>query len=191
MVPLMRTLILVLCCLSALLSIATAQSRIEAGRAIEIRIQGVPAEEMTRVNNTYPVSEGGYIRMPFIGNVRASGMSPNALAVSIENRYKSAKIYTNPTVQVFASSDETVAQYVVTVGGQVRRPGPVQFQRGLTLYNAVQAAGGATEFGSMYRVKLIRDGRLKQYDLSTTEAKSVEVKPNDTIEVPQKNLLGR
>ncbi len=187
----MKTIYLLILGLLAMTGWADAQSRIQVGRAIEIRIQGVPSEEMQRVNNTYPVSEGGYIRMPFIGNVRAAGMSPNALASSIESRYKSEKIYTNPTVQVFASSDETVAEYIVTVGGQVRRPGPVKYQRGLNLYNAVQAAGGATEFGSMYRVKLIRNGKLRQYDLTETQAKGVLVKPNDTIEVPQKNIIGR
>jgi Periplasmic protein involved in polysaccharide export len=187
----MKTIYLLLFGLLALAGFAHAQSTIEAGRAIEVRIQGVPSEEMSRVNNTYPVSEGGYIRMPFIGNVRAAGLSPNALANSIEARYRSAKIYTDPTVQVFASSDETKAQYIVTVGGYVRRPGPVSYTRGLNLYNAVQAAGGANEFGSMYRVKLIRDGNLRQYNLMETEAKGVLLKPNDTIEVPQKNLFGR
>ncbi|BCX48890.1 hypothetical protein HAHE_27980 [Haloferula helveola] len=187
----MKTIIVLAMLVASVLPVLRAQSTIEAGRAIEIRIQGVPSEEMQRVNNTYPVSEGGYIRMPFIGNVRAAGMSPNTLATSIESRYKSAQIYTNPTVQVFASSDETMAQYIVTVGGQVRRPGPVNYTRGLKLYDAVQAAGGATEFGSMYRVKLIRNGKLVQYDLTETKSKTVEVKPNDTIEVPQKNLFGR
>ncbi|RYD60124.1 MAG: hypothetical protein EOP83_20190 [Verrucomicrobiaceae bacterium] len=49
---------------------------------------------------------------------------------------------------------------VVTIGGQVRRPGPVPFRKDLTIYAAVQAAGGATEFGSMRRVKVIRDGTV-------------------------------
>lgn len=187
----MKQFVFLIIALVGLAGFANAQSTIQVGRAIEIRIQGVPSEEMSRVNNTYPVSESGFIRMPFIGNVKAAGMSPNALATSIESRYRSEGIYTNPTVQVFASSDETVAEYIVTVGGQVRRPGPVKYNRGLTLYQAVQAAGGATEFGSMYRVKLIRNGKLRQYDLMTTDAKGVLVEPNDTVEVPQKNLFGR
>ncbi len=187
----MKTLRLVFLGLLGSVALLQAQSTIQVGRAIEIRIQGVPSEEMSRVNNTYPVSEGGYIRMPFIGNVRAAGLSPNALATSIESRYRSAKIYTNPTVQVFATSDETMVEYVVTLGGQVRSPGPKKYTRGMNLYQAVQAAGGATEFGSMYRVKLIRDGKLRQFDLTETEAKTFLVKPNDTIEVPQKNIFGR
>lgn len=177
--------------LSVLPMVASAQSTIRAGRAIEIRIQGVPTEEMSRVNNTYLVSDAGNIRMPFIGSVRAAGLSGNALAQNIESRYRAAKIYTNPTIQVIMSGEASIEQFVVTVGGFVRSPGPKQYTRGLTLYSALQAAGGANEFGSMYRVKLIRDGRLRQVDLTKTENKTILVQPNDTIEVPQKNLLGR
>jgi polysaccharide export outer membrane protein len=184
-------MIRILFLLAALSASVFGQSKIEIGQAIEIRIQGVPSEEMNRVNNTYPVSESGIIRMPFIGDVRAAGLNPNTLGKRIEARYRSAQIYTQPTVQVFASSDETMVEYVVTVGGEVRRAGPVPYKRGLTLYAAVQSAGGATEFGSIRRVKLLREGKIREYNLREIKAKSVELKPNDTIEVPQKNWLGQ
>ncbi len=187
----MKTFCMYLMVLLAILPAANAQSTISAGRAIEIRILGVPNEEMARVNSTYPVSESGYVRMPFIGSVRAAGLSPNDLAANIESAYKSAQIYTSPTVHVLASSDETLSEYFVTVGGQVRGDGPVKYSRGMTLYQAVSAAGGATEFGSMKRVKLIRNGKQREYDLEETASKGVLVEPNDTIVVPQKNWLGR
>ncbi len=187
----MKSILLLLTALLGLVSAANAQSTIRPGRAIEIRIQGVPNEEMVRVNNTYPVSQSGYIRMPFIGNVHAAGLSSTNLASRIESAYKSAEIYTSPTIQVIVSSDDTVMENVVTVGGQVTAPGPVKFQPGMTLYQAVQAARGATPFGSMYRVKLIRNGKLREYDLTKTQFKGVLVRPNDTIEVPQKNIWGR
>ncbi|RYD46722.1 MAG: hypothetical protein EOP85_06890 [Verrucomicrobiaceae bacterium] len=89
-----------------------------------------------------------------------------------------------------AASEQT--ETVVTIGGQVRRPGPVPFRKDLTIYAAVQAAGGgATEFGSMRRVKVIRDGKVETHDLTKDDTKSVLLQKNDTIEVPQKNLLGR
>ena len=62
--------------------------------------------------------------------------------------------------------------------------------KGLTLYQAIQAAGGATEFGSMKRVKLFRNGRQTLYNLTDSKAMGISVQPNDTIEVPQKNMLG-
>ena len=188
---LMKSLLLILLAITPLLSVANAQTKIRAGRAINIVIQGVPPEEATRINNTYPVSDGGYIRMPFIGTMRAAGLDPSQLAANIEARYKSNKIYTNPTIQVISNSDDTLEEYTVTVGGFVRRPGPVKFTQGMTLYQAVQAGGGATEFGSMYRVRLLRGGKMREVDLTETKNKGIPVTEGDTIEVPQKNLLGR
>ena len=90
-------------------------------------------------------------------------------------------------------SDKPISQTpaVVTVGGQVRRPGPVPYQKNLTIYAAIQAAGGATEFGSMRRVNVIHDGKATTHDLTKVEAKIILTQCDDTIEVPQKNFLGR
>jgi hypothetical protein len=43
----------------------------------------------------------------------------------------------------------------------------------------------------MYRVKLYRAGKMREYDLTQGQSMSVELLPNDTIEVPQKNIWGR
>jgi protein involved in polysaccharide export with SLBB domain len=187
----MKRLLVLFACLAALVQGASAQVSIRAGQAIEIRIQGVPQSEMSLVNNTYPVAEDGTINMPLIGKVRAAGMSPQGLGSSIEHSYKAADIYTHPTIQVIASSDEALAELQVTVGGQVRAPGPVKYTRGLTLYNAVQAARGATEFGAMGRVAVVRGAQRKVYDLRQTKFMNILVEPGDTIEVPQKNWLGQ
>jgi len=80
---------------------------------------------------------------------------------------------------------------VVTVGGQVRSPGPVMYRKKLTVYTAILAARGATEFGAMKRVKVIREGKTTVYDMTDDKQKSVEVKPDDVVEVPQKNFIGR
>lgn len=60
----------------------------------------------------------------------------------------------------------------------------------LTLYQAIQAAGGATEFGSMKRVKLFRKGQQKQYNLTKAQFMHIPLQPEDTIEVPQKTPWG-
>jgi polysaccharide biosynthesis/export protein VpsN len=187
----MNRILLLIACLFAFAGFASAQVTIASGQAIEIRISGVPQEEMSIVNNTYPVSEQGTIRLPFIGSVRAAGLRPEGLAASIEAAYRSAQIYTHPTIQVLSSSDETLKELTVTVGGYVRNTGPVKYVRGLTLYNAVQAAGGPNEFGAMGRVGLVRNGQRKEYDLRQTKFMNILVEPNDTITVPQKNWLGQ
>jgi len=169
---------------------ANAQSVISAGRAIQVDIRGVPQEEVARVSGLYTVSESGYITMPFINNVRAAGLSATALGASIAAAYRSAQIYNNPNVQVQADSLGTTQKLMVHIGGQVRRTGPVDFVPGLTIYQAIQSAGGPTEFGAMNRVELLRAGKISTLDLRQTQMKGFTLLKDDTITVPEKNAIG-
>jgi polysaccharide export outer membrane protein len=164
-------------------------AQIQAGRAIIITISGVPTEEKARFDVNYPVSESGMINMPLIGQVKAAGLRADELQAVLQSRYKSAGIYTHPTFQVIDSSAGKIVEQLVVVGGQVRRPGPVPYNRNLTLYQAIQNAGGATEFGSMKRVKLIRNGQQKLYDLTILKFMQIPLEPDDTIEIPQKKII--
>lgn len=178
----MLALLLALFCVSL-----PVVGQIQPGHAVTITVNGVPAEEKGRVDGIYPVGENGTINMPFIGAVSAAGLRPEALASSLQARYKSAQIYRDPTFQVIATgAGGAVVEEVVHVGGQVTHTGPVKYTRGLTLYQAIQAAGGPTPFGSMKRVKLLRAGKQRQYDLTQLQFMQIPLEPNDTIEVPQK-----
>ena len=170
--------------------VASLSAQIQPGRAIQIMISGVPAEEKARFDSIYPVSESGTINMPFVGSVRAAGLKAEDLAISLQSHYKSAGIYRNPTFQVIDSSAKTLEEQMVHVGGFVRSPGPKPYNRGLTLWQAIQAAGGANEFGSMKRVRLTRRGSVKQYDATKAQFQQIPLEPADTIEVPQKSLTG-
>ncbi len=164
-------------------------AQIRSGKAVQIMIGGVPAEEKSKVDGVYPVSRNGTVNMPFIGQVRAAGLHSGELGQSIQARYKQAGIYTNPTIQVISTDEESVNKDLIHIGGQVRRPGPVPLGGGLTIYQAIQAGGGATEFGNMKRVKLFRGGNQKQYDLTQAQFMRIPLEPNDTIEVPQKRFF--
>ena len=168
-----------------------AFSQIQAGRAIQISIMGVPAEEKAKLDAVYPVSESGTINMPFIGAVRAAGLRAEQLQSSLESQFKAAGIYTHPTFQVIDSDEKKLQEQVVVVGGYVRSPGPKPYNRNLTLWQAIQAAGGPTEFGSMNRVKLLRRGNMKQYDATKPQFMQIPLEPGDTIDVPQKNWISR
>jgi protein involved in polysaccharide export with SLBB domain len=76
------------------------------------------------------------------------------------------------------------------VGGHVRSPGPVSISASMTLWQAIQKAGGATEFGSLRRVKLFREGKQKTFDLTKDPGMTEMLKANDTLEVPQRVALG-
>jgi protein involved in polysaccharide export with SLBB domain len=169
----------------------SASAQIQAGKSIKISISNVPDQDKTTINNIYPVSDSGTINMPFIGMVRAAGLRNEQLAAALQSQYKNAGIYTSPTIQVIGTAETgEVNQETVTVGGQVTRPGPVLYRKELTLWQAVQSAGGPTPFGSMKRVTVFRDGKSRTYDLSKSENMRIPLQRNDTIDVPQKGPLG-
>lgn len=125
--------------------------------------------------------------MPFIGEVRAAGLKPEILVKTLEARYRGAQIYTNPTFQVVADAGVGgLDEAMVHVAGQVGRNGPVKFNRGMTLFQAIAAAGGPSAFGTMKRVKVLRGGQQRIYDLTELQNMQIPLEPNDTIEVPQK-----
>lgn len=69
--------------------------------------------------------------------------------------------------------------------GQVRNPGSLVWESGMTLQQAMALAGGLTERGSDRRIKADRfgpDGKVTEVDLKLEDT----VQPNDTIKVPAK-----
>lgn len=188
----MKTKNLFYLAIAFLASLSPLMSQIEAGTSVQITIMGVPSEEKGKIDALYPVSDSGTVNLPFIGTMRAAGLRPETLAASIQNAYRNAQIYTNPTIQVVSTREGSgVREQLVHIGGQVRSPGPKQYNNNLTIYQAVQAAGGATEFGSLKRVKLYRAGKTQTFDLTNPQFMRVPLRPDDTIEVPQKNIWGQ
>ncbi len=170
----------------------SAMSQIEAGQSVIVKIMGVPADQKAMVDETYPISEEGSINLPFVGELPAAGKSSGQLSKEIQKAYRDGGIFKNPVIQVLANKEDINPQEQrVHIGGQVRNPGPKPFRDGFTVFQAVQAAGGATEFGAMNRVVLYRNGKPKEIDLKTVDGKAVVAKSDDTIEVPRKNWRGQ
>lgn len=174
----------------ALLVVYVEATVIQPRQVVQITIANVPPEDKGTVNGTYPVSQSGMINMPHIGQIRAAGLLPEQLQASLEARYRSARIYRSPTIQVIASSIDTLVEQVIYMGGDISNKGQVKYVSGITLHQAIQAAGGATEFGSMRRVKLSRDGKSETYDLTKDQFKGIPLQPNDTVEINRKNIWG-
>ena len=172
---------------------ANAQS-ISPKTTLTISIKGVPQTEQVRISGQYVVSPSGYVFLPLLKNgIKASGLSSSALARNIETAYRSAEMYQNPRITVISNKDQEAQKIdaqIVTVGGYVKRPGPVQYTRGMTLFQALSAAGGENAFGSIRRIELHRNGKRYVYDLKNPQHMREKVYPNDSINVPQKNWRG-
>lgn len=172
--------------------ICPAFSQIEAGQSVKIKIMGVPAEEKAKIDEVYPVSKNGMVDMPFIGEIRAAGLDSDQLANAIEKAYREGEIYPDPTIAVIANGiEDEIIEQVVHIGGKVASPGPRAYAKGLTVSQAIMAAGGPNEFGAMNRVSLLRDKKEQIIDLEQEAGKGVIAMPGDTITVPHKKWNGR
>jgi len=165
---------------------AFAQSSLRVGDAVEIRLSGVPPEEVGQFSGSYTIDAEGLINIPFLGMTKAAGLQPNALQQLIETRLKTEKIFTRPTITI------TTGQVrFVNVGGSVRGPGRVTYTADLTLMTAINAVGGFNDFADRKRVRLIRDGKATVFntlDIKKDPTLDPAVKPGDQIDVPQAGL---
>jgi len=172
-------------CAFALAITASAQDAVlRAGDQIEIRLGGVPPEEVSQVTGVYTIDGDGFINMPHIGKVRAAGATQSQLQGAIESSYKSQQIYTNPSITLAVPN---TARFV-DVGGDVRSQQRVPFTADLTVLGAITAAGGFTEYADQSKVKLLRDGKVIMINIKEVRkdpTKDLKLKPGDKIQVPQ------
>jgi len=182
--------------LAASLTGVTYAQSISANEALSISIRGVPPLEQQRISGLYNVSGNGYVSLPLLKNeIKASGATLSTLARRIEAAYKAAGMYKDPRITVISNQDnaqrEKRQQEVVSIGGYVKSPGQRPYIQGMTLFQAVSAAGGETAFGSIRRVELYHNGRKKIYDMRKAEHMRVRVYPGDSINIPQKDWKGQ
>lgn len=144
---------------------------------------------------TVPVRPDGRISVPLIGDVMAGGRTSQEVAQSIEERL--ATYVRDPKVAVILTdlrSHEFISRVRVT--GAVQQPVSVPYRQGMSVLDAVLAAGGTNEFAAADRTRLYRRsaggatqtlevklGRiLKSGDLET----NYPVQPGDVITVPER-----
>ena len=141
-----------------------------------------------------PVRPDGKISVPLVGDVEAGGRTPEEVAAEIQEKLKT--FVRDPQVTVILTqlrSHEYLSRVRVT--GAVRTPVSVPYRQGMTVLDAVLAAGGPNEFAAADRSELYRkDGRatksfdirlgkiMKKGDLET----NFPVQPGDIITVPER-----
>lgn len=104
------------------------------------------------------IDASGRLSFPLVGVVEASGLTPGELADELEKRLR-GKYVRNP--QVTVNLEETVSQ-VITVDGQVDRPGLYPVIGRMTLMRAVATAGGTSEFAKLNDVVIFRSVDSRQ-----------------------------
>ncbi len=185
-----RTLLLMLFSLTFASRPALAQNTeqlLRSGDSIIVKLSGVPSEEISVVSNSYDIGDSGTINLPYIGEVRAAGVRPSQLQKNIEGAYKSAEIFTHPTIQVTPNRTGEGNFQVIFVSGEVKTPRAVPITPGMTIHDAITSAGGPTDFAKMKAVKHTRGGVTSIRDLRKADNPDAQIpaQPGDKIHVPQ------
>jgi len=174
--------------------ICPAAAGLEGGEQVNLTIRGVEPAEQQKINGTYRVGDSGGIRLPLLEqSVPARGLSAEQFARSAEAAYKAAGIYARPVIEVeiLQGKDQRgPGPAVVSVSGQVRRAGEAPFRKGMTVIQAIDAAGGRNEFGGR-NLLLIRQGSQYCLDFTNLNHKNIVLRPGDSLQVEQKGVLDR
>jgi polysaccharide export outer membrane protein len=105
------------------------------------------------------VDGGGNINFPLVGAVQAAGKTPEELSQAIEQQLR-GRFVRNPQVTV---NLQDPVSHVVTIDGQVLKPGSYPALAGMTLMRAVAAAGGLGEYADDEDVVIIRSAKGRRY----------------------------
>jgi polysaccharide export outer membrane protein len=122
----------------------------------KLKIDVFGAEELSK---TVQADASGKISIPLVGVVEASGRTPADLALLIAERLR-GKYLKNPEVSV--NLEETLSQ-VVTVDGEVKKPGLYPVIGPMTLMRAIARAEGLSEMARRDEVVVFRTVRGQKY----------------------------
>jgi protein involved in polysaccharide export with SLBB domain len=166
-------------------SVPTGQYKLIPYDQISIRFPFHPEQDP---KTSIPVQPDGNILLDGIGAIQAAGMSSEELAKVIVQ--KSSDRLRDPQVVV------TIVQYAprrIFVGGEVKSPGTVTIQDGMTPLQAIFDRGGFTTIAQTDSVVLIRDAasndpQIGRLDLTqameNAAAERIILAANDVIYVP-------
>lgn len=141
-----------------------------------------------------PVRPDGMISVPLIGDIKASGEEPEALAGKIKQAL--GNYIKNPAVTVVVTNAvSSKFLHRIRVTGAVASPTSIEFSKGMTVMDVVLLTGGITEFAKANDTKLYRNTKngakvysvrlediLEKGDIST----NYSLQPGDIVTVPER-----
>jgi protein involved in polysaccharide export with SLBB domain len=154
---------------------------------IQLKISGVPANDMKAVTGEYMIDGQGYVNMPNLGRIKIAGLSISAAQTAIETGYRSRDIYTRPAISISMGTQHRW----VNVDGEVKKPQRVAYKPDLTVLASINAAGGFSSSADEHKVRLLRADEVMVIDIKKIRADpslDIPVEPGDRIEVPKDEL---
>ena len=143
---------------------------------------------------TVPVRPDGKISMPLIGDVTAAGSTPEEVSADISKRLQSYVRDPNVTIMVTGlQSHEYLARIRIT--GAINTPSSLNYRQGMTVLDAILAAGSVNDFSAPNNTKLYRkiDGKARVINIRLGDIlyegsleTNIDLRPGDIITVPER-----
>ena len=160
-----------------------AQAVLGEGDVVEVHV----FDEL-ELSGTHQISSNGTVRLPLVGSLKISGLTPEAAAGCISEALQKGYLR-EPHVSVFVKEFNSRKVFVL---GQVKTPGPYAFEENMTVIGAVAKAGGTSATAAANRTVVTRtkNGQQVRYiskvaDIGRGEAKDIELQPGDIVFVPE------
>lgn len=148
---------------------------IQAGDTLDI-IRNSPFKTSADENRQYVVRPDGKISVPNAGLIQAAGLSPEALASTISEKF--ANIYREPEVTVNIIDMPGNRAFI---GGAVRNPSAIPLNGNITMEQALLGSGGLLPTADSEHVALVRVGDEGKYNVYFLNLRSFLEDPNRPV----------
>lgn len=155
------------------------------GDVLEVFVVG---EE--KLPHEYEIGPDGTLAFPYVEPIKVAGLEPRQIAMSLRDQLVLAKFLASPQVQVKVKAYNSKKIQVI---GQVAKQGPQPYQDGMTLVQAISAAGWFTPIADTNHVQLIRQtahgavNAIISVEAITDNARAdMKLQQGDTIKVDQR-----
>lgn len=138
-------------------------------------------------NMQMQITPDGKISIPYVGEIKAAGLTVGDLRSEIIQRFEDADILGNPRITITLLN---MHQLMVRVLGEVRQPGLVVFKEGDTVLDAIAQAGSYTENAWLEKATLTRRGDQEPIAINIRDmlegdhTNNIKLKKGDIISIP-------
>jgi protein involved in polysaccharide export with SLBB domain len=134
----------------------------------------------------FEINEEGFIQPQSMPKIFLKGMTLRQARDLLRQRFGAFYVFRS---EQFSLNLTSTRNLTVSIFGEVTRNGSFTLPANNTAFNALVAAGGVSEIGSVRRIQLIRDGKTTEFDLyKVLQSPALQyqffLQNNDVIYVP-------
>ncbi|GBR08191.1 polysaccharide biosynthesis/export family protein [Acetobacter oeni] len=144
----------------------------------QLRVMTYGQDQLT---SDFRIDSNGKVAFPLTDGLQAAGLTTKEFADEVREALEKSRMLRDPKVSV-----EITAYRMISVLGEVARPGEYPYQPGMTMLTAIAAAGGFTYRSLESRAYVVRQegdhtvvGKLKPQDY---------VKPGDVLKIYERHF---